>query len=339
MRTLETDNWETSIRLLHEICRISHPTQEFTGSGSLFSTPKLQRALRNSDNSQIYDWLMGVFSYQGVADKAVETIIARDGNATWATVDASLKEIAVCSKLRSFWNYESCGFSKSQHSCNCPKAFSACPVPRLSLRNGSLNQLAYSLYFFFRDVAEGDFLRWLHLRIIAAQGGTYPDIERELIVPMRSIHGISDKVISMALSDLLLASPDPSWRRLGAEFIVVDRLIHNFMHRSGILKRHDCEHAYGTSCYSDHGCAKLLLSLSRGIDMRRFHHSFPQPFPRFVQTAIWRYCAASGENVCNGNQIDDGRRCRNEICNLQSFCERIALRAGARKANKQRPLV
>ena len=329
MTLQEADRWEASTRLLHEICRIAHPTQEFANSGSLFSTPKLRRALSRGDNSAIYDWLMGVFSYQGVADKAVATIIARDGNATWSAVEVSLNKTPGCRKLWSFWTFEGCGYSKFQRSCNCQEAFSGCPLPRLPLRNGSLNQLAYSLYFFFRDVAEGDFLGWLGVRIKAAEGGTYPEIERELIAPLRAVHGISDKVISMALSDLLLASSDPSWRRLGAEFIVVDRLIHNFMHRSGILKRHDCEHLYGPGCYGDHGCAKLLLSLSRGIDMRRFHHSFPQPFPRFVQTAIWRFCTASGENVCNGNQIDDRRRCRNEICNLQSFCERIALRRGS----------
>ena len=336
MTQTQAERFEISVRLLHEICRIAHPTQDFTGSGGLFSTPNLRRALRQRNNPAIYDWLMGVLSYQGVADKAVETIIARNGNATWAAVENSLEKGTGCSKLRSFWTFESCGFSKTHRRCNCPSQLAGCPLPWLPLRNGSLNQLAYSLYLFFRDVAGGDFLDWLSLRVSASSDGSYPDIERELIAPLRAVHGISDKVISMALSDLLLASPNPDWRRLGAEFIVVDRLIHNFMHRSGILKRHDCEHAYGPGCYSENGCAKLLLSLSRGIDMRRYHHAFPQPFPRFVQTAIWRYCAASGENICNGNQIDDSRRCRNEDCNLQSFCERIALRAGSRKLIKQK---
>jgi hypothetical protein len=326
MTLAETNRWDASIRLLHEVCRISHPTQDFLSAGSLFSTPKLQRALREGNNPAIYDWLMGVFSYQGVADKAVETIIARDGNATWASVEESLKRDPGCMKLQGFWRFESCGFSKTHRQCNCAHKFATCPLPRLPLRNGSLNQLAYSLYFFFRDVADGDFLGWLDTRVSAVAGGKYPDIERELIAPLRAVHGISDKVISMALSDLLMVSPDPSWRRLGAEFIVVDRLIHNFMHRSGILRRHGCDHLYGPGCYSDAGCARLLLSLSRGIDMRRYHHAFPQPFPRFVQTAIWRYCAASGENICNGNMIDDDHRCQNDGCDLQSFCARIRLR-------------
>lgn len=339
MTQTQAVRFEASTRLLHEICRVSHPTHEFSGAGGLFATRGLHRALRAHENTAIYDWLMMVFSYQGVADRAVDTILRRDGNATWETMAASLRAQPDCGKLRSFWKFEGCGYEKSRRSCNNAGDLHACPLPRLNLRNGSLSQLSFSLYLFFRDVAGGDFLGWLDDRIQKALGGGYPDIERELITPMRSIHGISDKVISMALSDLLLASPNPDWRQLGAEFIVVDRLIHNFMHRSGILERHDCEHTYGPGCYGEKGCAKLLLSLSRGIDMRRYHHAFPQPFPRFVQIAIWRYCTASGENICNGNQIDDRKRCRNELCNLQSFCERIALRAGSRNSIKQRPLV
>lgn len=323
MRMPEAERWEESIRLLHEVCRVAHPSQNYSVSGAVTSST-LQRSLRAHDNPAIYDWLMNVFSYQGVADKSVETIIARDGNATWVKVNASLRN-AECRKLQSFWTMEGCGYSKKRRSCNNSSGFSGCPLPRLRLRNGSLNQLAFSLYLFFRDVAEGDFLGWLDDRILELANGSFLDIERELIAPMRAIHGVSDKVISMALSDLLLASLNPAWRKLGAEFVVVDRLVHNFMHRSGILRRHGYEHPYGPICYGERGCAKLLLSLSRGIDMRRYHSAFPQPFPRFVQSSIWRYCAASAENICNGNQIDDRRRCRNGRCNLQSFCERVTL--------------
>ena len=239
---------EASARLLHEVCRIAHPTHEFTLSGSLFATQQLKRALRKGDNAVVYDWLMTVFSYQGIADKAAETIIARDGNATWAKIDDSLRGKHTCPKLRGFWRFESCGFSKSHQRCNSSQHYAECPLPRLPLRNGALNQLAYSLYFFFRDVADGDFLTWLGSRIRMASEGGYANLENALITPLRVVHGISDKVISMALSDLMLASPNPVWRRLGAEFVVVDRLIHNFMHRSGILRRHDCEHPYGLAC-------------------------------------------------------------------------------------------
>ena len=48
-------------------------------------------------------------------------------------------------------------------------------------------------------------------------------------------------------------------------------------------------------------------------------------FPRFVQKAIWRYCAQQGEDICNGNRIDDARRCQNTGCRIHGFCDRVAV--------------
>jgi hypothetical protein len=45
-----------------------------------------------------------------------------------------------------------------------------------------------------------------------------------------------------------------------------------------------------------------------------------------VQHAIWRYCARSGLDVCNGNRIDDSRRCENKDCRVRLMCDRVALR-------------
>ena len=61
------------------------------------------------------------------------------------------------------------------------------------------------------------------------------------------------------------------------------------------------------------------------IDARTFNLDFPQRFPRFVQHAIWRYCAALGRNVCNGNRLDDRGRCSNIYCQIYSRCDRIQL--------------
>jgi hypothetical protein len=57
----------------------------------------------------------------------------------------------------------------------------------------------------------------------------------------------------------------------------------------------------------------------------------PVTFPRFVQNAIWRYCAGNGLAVCNGNRIDDSTRCENGHCQLFRRCDRIALRAQREK--------
>jgi hypothetical protein len=68
--------------------------------------------------------------------------------------------------------------------------------------------------------------------------------------------------------------------------IVVDTLVHNFLHRTGILNRLDATHPYGPGCYRPTGCAEILQQVAREIDARKFNAEFPATFPRFVQSAI-----------------------------------------------------
>jgi len=40
--------------------------------------------------------------------------------------------------------------------------------------------------------------------------------------------------------------------------IAVDTLVHNFLHRTGILRDFRAEHPYGTRCYAANGCAAII---------------------------------------------------------------------------------
>ena len=115
------------------------------------------------------------------------------------------------------------------------------------------------------------------------------------------------------------------WFEVGAGMIVVDTVVHNFLHRTGILRRFDADHAYGTACYGKGGCADLIRRIALQIDARAFNPTFLVVFPRFVQLAIWRFCAQSEFNVCNGNRINDHRACANRFCQLHALCDHIAL--------------
>lgn len=149
-----------------------------------------------------------------------------------------------------------------------------------------------------------------------------------LIEPLRNIYGVSDKVLNMTLADILLAAPAsmPLWRETGSSMIAIDTLVHNFLSRTGITHRLGGEHTYGSACYSENGCADIVRRIARRIDARRFNPDYPRSFPRFVQHALWRWCAQSELNVCNGNNIDDGSRCRNGNCALFRRCDRAPLR-------------
>jgi hypothetical protein len=110
--------------------------------------------------------------------------------------------------------------------------------------------------------------------------------------------------------------------------IAVDTLVHNFLVRTGILAWLAAYHPYGAACYGPAGCAEILGEVAQRIDARDFNPGFPRAFPRFVQHAIWQYCAQDGLDMCNGNRIDDRQRCDNVYCQLHSIRDRIELNNG-----------
>ena len=133
----------------------------------------------------------------------------------------------------------------------------------------------------------------------------------------------------MALSYLLFAGGKrkPLWAETAATLIAVDTLVHNFLHRTGILQRLSADHPYGDQCYGPSGCARIIDLVAAHIDAREFNPAFPATFPRFVQNAIWRFCAGDGLNLCNGNRIDDREACQISYCYLFRICGRKPLKS------------
>jgi hypothetical protein len=181
-----------------------------------------------------------------------------------------------------------------------------------------------------RDIADADFVGWIDKQLATVDPHP-PDrlaaCREPVIGPLRNVYGISDKVLAMALSSMLLGAGNqrPLWFEVGATFVAVDTLVHNFLHRTGILTRLHASHPYGARCYRPGGCADILGFLATKIDARQFNRAFPKTFPRFVQSAIWCYCAENGLGVCNGNRIADDNPCGNGHCQLFRRCDRVAV--------------
>jgi hypothetical protein len=297
----------------------------------------LVAAVEGHDTSVIFDWLMRILSFQGISDAVAEGYIDRNGNVTWAEIEHAIATTPGCDKLQGYWAFTDCRYHKGLQTCAGPNQFADCPLPRHRLRNGRLNQTAYSLFLFIRDIADGDIVEWIDRQLADHVGATnLAAAKAALVDPLRHVYGISDKVIGMALATLLMGAgaTRPRWFDVGASFIVVDTLVHNFLVRTGILDRLAAGHPYGPACYRPEGCADVLIAIASAIDARQFNPAFPKVFPRFVQHAIWRYCAQSSFDICNGNQIDDRCRCTNLGCRLYSRCDRLVLHAVPKKPEK-----
>jgi len=281
-------------------------------------------------SANVYEWLAATANYQGISDAVARNYMADHGRPRWRAVAHGVNT-GSCPLLASYWHFHGCGYRKGAHRCGRPDLIAACPVPAHQFRNGNLNQLAYSLFLFIRDIADGDLVGWIDRRLGEAGIGSGDErltrMVDAIIEPLSGVHGLSDKVLGMALSDLLVVgnARNPLWGEVGGSMIAIDTLVHNFLTRTGILKRAGANHLYGPHCYGPGGCAAVLKRLSRAIDARQFNPEFPKFFPRYIQRAIWSFCAEEGLDVCNGRRIKDSRRCANRDCRLFQACDRLAL--------------
>jgi hypothetical protein len=340
VRTLTVDQsaLDHATRLIHRVCCLAGEPDLIdeirTDNGAIRS------AIKQHDTAALFDWLMVMLSYQGVSDRVAYDYMEQHGRVTWHEIEPALAIRPSCPKLQSYWQFYGCRYHKTSGTCAEPDHIAHCPLPTHPLRNGRLNQTAYSLYLFIRDIAANDLVGWIKGQLTSAAASADANrlgqMRDALLEPLRHVHGVSDKVLSMALSALLLAAPKKMrlWAEVGASMVAIDTLVHNFLVRTGILRRFNTDHVYGPACYQLGGCADIIQSVAEEIDARQFNPRFPKTFPRFVQHAIWRYCAENGLDVCNGNRINDDIRCDNAYCQVRAMCDRVALRSNVKRLGR-----
>jgi hypothetical protein len=324
----ETAALDYAVHLIHQVCC-------FAGAFDLiqdFNDQTLCAAVERHDTAALFDRLIYLFSFQGISDQIAVNYMARHGQATWRAVRKNLVRPPTCPKLQTYWAFHDCRYEKTSGTCAEPDHIATCPLPTHRLRNGHLNQIAYSLHLFIRDIAGGDLVGWIDAQLEQTNDLAGPDSAAQgraaLIGPLRNVYGISDKVLAIGLSGILIGAADvrPRWLQVGLQLIAVDTLVHNFLHRTGILNRFKADHSYGPNCYRRGGCADIIRLVAPAIDARQFNRAFPQVFPRFVQLAIWAYCSQQGFDICNGNRLDDRQRCQNRHCRLFNICDRIRIK-------------
>ena len=128
----------------------------------------------------------------------------------------------------SYWHFHGCRYDKISRTCSEPDHVDACPLPSHQLRNGRLNQMAYSLFLFIRDIADGDLVGWIDRQFQSADDPASPNraarLRESSIGPLREVYGVSDKVLTMTLSCILLAAPKRLrlWHEVGASMIAIE---------------------------------------------------------------------------------------------------------------------
>jgi hypothetical protein len=319
-----------AVVLIDTVCCLAGD-EHLIGNQSSPEIRQLQRAIVEHDTPYLFERLMEAFSFQGISDAVARGYMDEHGRPSWRNAERATVGAGLCPKLTSYWAFHGCGYEKSSWTCAEQDRIACCRLPQQDVRTGRLNQTATAIYLFIRDVANGDLVAWIDGQLRHASSAIDPDrlsrMREALIGPLRNVVGVSDKVLNMALSDLLMAAPRTKrhWFETGTSMVTIDTLVHNFFHRTGILGRFDAQHAYGPACYQPNGCADIITQVSARIDARETCSKYPATFPRYVQHSIWRYCAKLELDVCNGNRIDDSKRCGNRGCPVFNLCDRVAL--------------
>jgi hypothetical protein len=331
-QTPDRSSFDRSARLVSRVCRIAGAQSLIDDARVGLARHGVIAAIQRHDTSAIFNWLIDALSYQGVSDSIAYGYMELHGRIRWQDIAGGFAKRPSCAKLQGYWLFEDCGNRKAANSCASPVHRPDCPLPRHDLRNGRLNQTAYSLFLFLRDLMNGDIVSWIDSRLAMVPSNPASDrpaqLRQALLEPLRHVYGVSDKVLAMALAELLLGgdAKRPAWVEAGTVMIAIDTLVHNFLHRTGILRAFKAEHLYGPRCYAPTGCAAIIERLANKIDARQFNPGYPATFPRFVQHAIWRFCAESGLNRCNGRRIDDQLACQQSDCPVFADCAHVPLK-------------
>src|SRR5260370_12718361 len=164
-----------AVRLIHAICGLAGSPTLIDEIRAELRADKVRAAIRNRDTGPVFDWLISALSYQGISDQIAYDYMEQHGYVQWDDINQKLAQGATCPKLKSYWHFHGCAYQKLSRTCTEPHHISRCPLPTHDLRNGHLNQTAYSLYLFIRDIADGDLIAWIDQRLHASEQSPGPD--------------------------------------------------------------------------------------------------------------------------------------------------------------------
>ena len=118
-----------------------------------FSDEDELNAIGEHDTAALFNMLVKAFSHQGTSDVVAHDYMQRHGTPTWRGIKSELSRGSgpSCDKLASYWQFSQCRYDKTSHTCSEPDHLDDCPLPTHMLRNGRLNQMAYSLFLFMRN--------------------------------------------------------------------------------------------------------------------------------------------------------------------------------------------
>jgi hypothetical protein len=88
-------------RLILRACRIAGSPSFVDDARESLEAEGIDAAVRTRNTAALFDWLVSVLSYQGIADQVAYDYMERHGQATWQVIASDLRRTPTCPKLKS----------------------------------------------------------------------------------------------------------------------------------------------------------------------------------------------------------------------------------------------
>ena len=125
----ENRDYEYPVNVVHSICCLAGVPSYLDDLRADLRENGVLVAVNDHDTARLFDWLMSVLSYQGIADRVAQDFIDRHGNVTWSAIEQALAASPSCPKLGGYWLFHDCRYHKSAGTCAEPDHIAACPLP------------------------------------------------------------------------------------------------------------------------------------------------------------------------------------------------------------------
>src|SRR5271167_2166917 len=85
--TFEDTDRDYAVNMIHTICALAGPTSILDDAREDLRDQGVLEAVKVHDTSALFDWLVMVLSFQGIADAVAQQYMNEHGQATWAGVE------------------------------------------------------------------------------------------------------------------------------------------------------------------------------------------------------------------------------------------------------------
>src|SRR5207249_2555737 len=125
-RTTAVDH---AVRVIYRVCCLAGSASLIDNIRADLDADGVRAAMKKRDTTAVFDWLIAALSYQGIADQIAYDYMEEHGYVRWEDINKKLAQSVTCPKLKSYWHFHGCHYTKLHRTCTEPHHIGRCPLP------------------------------------------------------------------------------------------------------------------------------------------------------------------------------------------------------------------